>query len=145
MEAASSGEAEDGHRDATSSGGNSFERGFEVVRLQDREGSFGLVVSASVEAAFDAGVGEGGVVGAEVLEGPAEESGVEALVGGDVCGGEFEVRDGGRHGEDPSRGKMSFYGNSRFPAGLCPNSYISVAQTYCFEDNTLQVVVSLLF
>ena len=93
VEAAASGEGEDFFVDGASGGFDGGEGGFEVAAVEDDAGSAGGDGFGCGEAAVEASVVEGDVVGAPVLEGPSEDCGVEGLDGGWVGAGEFDVVD----------------------------------------------------
>src|ERR1700733_10331150 len=73
VEAAAAGVGEDGGSDGGATGDHALGHAFDVVRVDDNQRSFGATLFGAVEAAFDAGVVDSGVVGTEVLEAPAKQ------------------------------------------------------------------------
>ncbi|MNT45470.1 hypothetical protein D3C72_1820560 [compost metagenome] len=94
---------------------NLGQHGLQVVRVEDGQGLWrhGLGGEAAVQA-----LAKGRIVGAVVLERPAERRGVEGLVRGHVGGGKFEIVQFAvfTHGESPKDG-----GGRLHKAGLCAN------------------------
>ena len=91
VEAAATREAEDWECDFAAGFQDGLFGLLEIFGLDNREWSFGVFGGIGVETALGAASGKCRVGWAIVLEGPAEEVGVEGFGGVEIVSGKFEV------------------------------------------------------
>jgi hypothetical protein len=87
VEAATSRKTEDRQRDLAACVQDVLLGGFEVSGFDHRQWRCGSFCGIGVQAAFGSATGDSGVGGAVVLEGPAEEVGVEVSADREIMGG----------------------------------------------------------